>query len=144
MILPDANLISYAHIEDFPQHPKSKAWLEKALGDGEEIGLAWQVITAFVRIGTNPKLFKIPMTIGQVEKTLNALFAHPNVNLIVPTDKHWQIFIKLLIDSNAAGNLVMDAHLAALAIEHNAKLASTDDDFKLFPNLDYFNPLIKK
>lgn len=144
MILPDANLVLYAHIEDFPQHPKSKSWLEKTLADGEIIGLAWQVIAAFVRIGTNPKIFKIPLTIVQIEKILNILLTHPNVKPVVPTDDHWQIFLKLLKDSNAAGNLVMDAHLAALAIEHNARLASTDDDFKLFPNLDYFNPLSEK
>jgi len=141
MILPDANLILYAYIKDFPQHRKSKAWLENTLSSGEEIGLAWQIVTAFIRIGTNPKLFKIPMKIGQVEKRLGALLAHPNVKLTAPTDKHWQIFLKLLKDSKATGNLVMDAHLAALAIEHNARLASTDDDFKLFPNLNYFNPL---
>ena len=144
MILPDANLILYAYIKDFPQHLASKAWLENALADGEEIGLTWQVITAFVRIGTNPKLFKKPMSIAQVEARLNALFAHPNVKLIVPTKKHWQIFRKLLKDSNAAGNLVMDAHLAALAIEYNARLASTDNDFKIFAELNYFNPLTEK
>jgi len=144
MILPDANLILYAYIKDFPQHLASKAWLENTLADGEEIGLTWQVITAFVRIGTNPKLFKKPMSIAQVEARLNALFAHPNVKLIVPTEKHWQIFLKLLKDSKAAGNLVMDAHLAALAIEYNARLASTDNDFKLFADLNYFNPLTKK
>lgn len=141
MILPDANLILYAHIKDFPQHQASKAWLEKTLAEGEIVALAWQVITAFVRIGTNPKLFKFPMAIKQVENRLGALFALPNIKVVSPTDKHWQIFLKLLKETNAAGNLVMDAHLAALAIEHSARLASSDDDFKLFADLDYFNPL---
>ena len=144
MILPDANLVLYAYVEDFPQHLKSKSWFEKTIADGEEIGLAWQVITAFVRIGTNPKLFKKPMTLAQVETRLAALIAQPNVKLIVPTENHWQIFLKLLKETNAQGDLVMDAHLAALAIEHNARLASTDRDFKLFSNLNYFNPLLNK
>jgi toxin-antitoxin system PIN domain toxin len=144
MILPDANLILYAHIKDFPQHLKSKAWLENTLNGEESVGLAWQVITAFVRIGTNPKIFKIPMAIKQVEKRLGTLLTHPNTKLVNPTAKHWQIFLKQLKDSKAAGNLVMDAHLATLAIEHNARLASTDDDFKLFPDLNYFNPLTEK
>jgi len=144
MILPDANLVLYAYVEDFPQHLKSKSWLENTIAGGEEIGLAWQVITAFVRIGTNPKLFKKPMTLAQVEARLAALFAQPNVKLIAPTEKHWQIFLKLLKESNAQGDLVMDAHLAALAIEYNARIASTDSDFKLFSNLDYFNPLTAK
>jgi uncharacterized protein len=141
MILPDANLILYAHIKDLPQHKASKMWLEKVITDGKIIGLSWQVITAFIRIGTNPKLFKSPMTIAQVEKSLGALFALPTVELITPTDRHWKIFLKLLKDSKATGNFVMDAHLAALAIEYNARLASTDNDFKVFPDLEYFNPL---
>jgi toxin-antitoxin system PIN domain toxin len=141
MILPDANLILYAYIKDFPQHEASKTWLEKVIADGEIIGLSWQVMTAFIRIGTNPKLFKLPMAMHQVEKSLGELFALPNIEIITPTNRHWKIFLKLLEESKAVGNLVMDAHLAALAIEHHARLASTDADFKLFPDLDYFNPL---
>ncbi|HEY0461839.1 MAG TPA: type II toxin-antitoxin system VapC family toxin [Pyrinomonadaceae bacterium] len=141
MILPDANLILYAYIKDFQQHQKSKEWLEQTITGGETIGLAWQVVTAFARIGTNPKLFKIPMSVNQIEVIFDRLFAHPNVKLLAPTDRHWQIFLKLLKDTNASGNLVMDAHLSALAIEHNARLASTDSDFKIFSGLDYFNPL---
>ncbi len=144
MILPDANLVLYAHIEDTPQHLTSKSWLEETLVSGEIVGFAWQVLTAFIRIGTNPKVFNVPMNIRQIEKIFDDLFTNPNVRLVVPTEKHWQIFLKLLKDSNATGNLVMDAHLAALAIEHDARLATTDDDFKLFPDLDYFNPLTEK
>ncbi len=143
MILPDANLVLYAHIKDLPQHKASLTWLEKVIADGEIIGLSWQVITAFIRIGTNPKLFKLPMTMRQIEKSLSALFALPNVELITPTEQHWKIFLKLLKESKAVGNLVMDAHLAALAIEHNARLASTDNDFKVFSGLDYYNPLVE-
>jgi uncharacterized protein len=141
MILPDANLVLYAHIKDFPQFPKSKAWLENAIAAGEIIGLSWQVITAFVRIGTNPKIFEVPMTLRQVEKRLGKLFARPNVRLVVPGDAHWQIFLKLLKETKAVGDLVMDAHLAALVIEHNARIASTDRDFEIFTDLDFFNPL---
>lgn len=143
MILPDANLILYAHIKDFPQHSASKIWLEKILADREIIGLSWQIITAFIRVGTNPKLFKIPMGIRQAEKRIEALFDCPTVKIVTPTDRHWKIFLKLLKESKAVGNLVMDAHLAALAIENNARIASTDTDFKLFSDLEYFNPLIE-
>lgn len=144
MILPDANLLLYAYIKDFPQHSGSKKWLEKSLQGEETIGLSWQIITAFIRIGTNPKIFKIPMTVRQVENRIESLLTQTNVKIIVPTEKHWQIFLKLLKDTKALGNLTMDAHLAALAIEYNARIASTDDDFKIFPNLDYFNPLKEK
>lgn len=144
MILPDANLILYAFIKDFPQHQKSKAWLERTINDEETIGLAWQVITAFIRIGTNPKIFKTPMTIKQVEDRIGLLQSYSNVVVIAPSEKHWQIFLKLLKDTNATGDLVMDAHLAALAIEHNARIATTDSDFKIFPDLNFFNPLKEK
>lgn len=144
MILPDANLILYAFIKDFPQHQKSKAWLERTINDEKTIGLAWQVITAFIRIGTNPKIFKTPMTIKQVEDRIGLLQSYSNVIVIAPSEKHWQIFLKLLKDTNATGDLVMDAHLAALAIEHNARIATTDSDFKIFPDLKFFNPLKEK
>lgn len=141
MILLDANLLLYAYANDFPQHAASKAWLEKTLQNGDGIGLSWQVIMAFARIGTNPKIFAKPMTIEQVESKLGSLLAHPKVEIVVPASNHWQIFIKLLKDINAKANLVMDAHLAALAIEYGVRIASTDKDFQLFPNLDHFNPL---
>ncbi len=143
MILPDANLILYAFINDFPQHQKSKIWLADTLATGEKIGLSWQIITAYVRIGTNPKIFAKPMNIQQIENTLGNLLAQKNVKIVSPTSKHWRIFTKLLKETNASGDLVMDAHLASLAIEHNAKVASTDSDFKLFSDLEYFNPLIE-
>ena len=144
MILLDANLLLYAYIKDFPQHSESKKWLEKILSEKETVGLAWQIITAFIRIGTNPKIFKIPMTVRQVENRLGTLLTHSNVRLIVPTGKHWQIFLKLLKDTKAVGDLVMDAHLAALAIEYKARIATTDNDFKIFPELKFFNPLKEK
>ncbi|MDQ3635681.1 MAG: PIN domain-containing protein [Acidobacteriota bacterium] len=81
------------------------------------------------------------MNIQQVENTLGVLLAQSNVKLVSPTSKHWRIFTKLLKETNAKGDLMMDAHLATLAIEHEAKVASTDSDFKLFSDLEYFNPL---
>ena len=141
MIIPDTNLLLYAHISEFAQHQASKAWLEKQISDGVEIGLSWQVITAFVRIGTNPRLFGSPMTIEQIENIFEKLFSQPNVKIIVPTARHWEIFSRLLKETNAKADLVMDAHLAALAIENNAELASTDRDFKQFSGLQFSNPL---
>lgn len=96
MILPDANLILYSYIREFPNHQKSREWLEKVVSSGEIIGLSWQIITAFVRIGTNRKLFENPMTIQQVENSLGSLLSQPNAKLVSPTDRHWQIFTGLL------------------------------------------------
>lgn len=141
MILLDANVLLYAYISYFPQHTASKAWLEAQISAGEKIGLSWQVIIAFARIGTNPRIFTAPMTIDKIEKIIGTLLLLPNVEIVLPTANHWQIFLRLLKDTNASGNLVSDAHLAALTIEYSATLATTDKDFAKFNGLNYSNPL---
>lgn len=103
--------------------------------------MSWQVITGFVRIGTNSRIFAVPMTIEQAEKVLENLFSQSNVTIVLPGSNHWQIFLQLLKDANATADLVMDAHLAALAIEHDGAIATTDKDFAKFSAVKHFNPL---
>jgi toxin-antitoxin system PIN domain toxin len=143
MIIPDANILLYAYIPSFKEHNEAKSWFETTLSAGSEIiGLSWQVITAFIRIGTNPRIFRVPFKIEDVESRLSNLLAHPLVQTAVPTDKHWGIFSKILREEQIAADLVMDAHLAALAVEHKAKIATTDRDFLRFSQIvKVFNPL---
>lgn len=142
MIIPDTNLLLYANVPSFREHPAAKDWLEDALNNGREtLGLAWQVITSYIRIGTNPKLFNPPMSITQADFSLTLLLEHPLVEIIVPGGRHWEVFMKLIKTEQVTADLVMDAHLAALAIEHRARLATTDRDFARFRGLQYFNPL---
>ncbi len=146
MIIPDANILLYAYVPSFKEHKNAKKWLETLLSDNKEVvGLAWQTITAFLRIGTNPRIFQKPFQITEAEKRLNQLFAHPLVQTVVPTEKHWRIFSEILREEQITADLVMDAHLAALAIEHNATIATTDRDFLRFSKIvKTVNPLKKK
>ena len=137
MIMPDANIILYAYNEDASQHLLAKEWLEEQFTNANEFGLSWQVITAFLRISTNPKAFPQDEPIEIVEEWLSL----PNLQILSPTENHWTIFQELIIEAQTKAALMMDAHLAALAIEHNATLAITDRDFSKFSNLNYFNPL---
>lgn len=146
MIIPDANILLYAYVPTFAEHKDAKKWLETALSEKREIiGLAWQSVTAFLRIGTNPRIFQKPFSIDEAEKRLNQLFAHPLVQTVAPTEKHWRVFSEILREEQIAADLVMDAHLAALAIEHRATIATTDRDFLRFSKIvKIVNPLKKK
>ncbi len=142
MIIPDTNVLLYAHIPSFREHSAARNWLEEALNSGKEtVGLVWQVITSYIRIGTNPKLFQTPITVSQADLQITRLVEHPLVQIILPQSGHWEIFIGLIKKEQVTADLVMDAHLAALAIEHQARLATTDRDFTRFRGLKFFNPL---
>ena len=141
MITPDANIILYAYNEDAPQHQKAKEWLENQLSSPTMFGLSWQVITAFLRISTNHKAFSIPFDLNEATEIVDEWIEHPKVNIIVPTENHWKIFRDLIEEGQTNAALMMDAHLAALAIEHGATLVTTDRDFTRFSNLKTLNPL---
>jgi len=141
MILIDANLLLYAYDSSSVHHEKAGIWLEKILSEPEPVRVAWVTILAFLRISTNRKIFENPFTISEATSVVQQLLEHPVVDLLHPTERHWTILSKLLEDGQANGPLVMDAHLAALAIEHGAKLYTTDKDFSRFDDVQMFNPL---
>ncbi len=141
MILVDANILLYAEDSLSEHHTAAVKWWDAQLSGESSVGLAWQVIQAFIRIGTNPRLHKRPLTIGEATDRVESWFDQPNVRLVQPGDKHWNIFRKLLRETKAVGNLVSDAHLAALALEHNCEMCSTDSDFAKFPALKWRNPI---
>jgi toxin-antitoxin system PIN domain toxin len=143
MTATDANLLLYAYNEDAPQHEKAKKWLEASLSSPERFGLSWQVITAFLRISTNPKSFPLPFTLDEATEIVEDWLAQPQVIILVPTEAHWDIFSRLIKEGQTNGAIMMDAHLAALAIEHGATVATTDRDFARFSNLKTINPLKK-
>lgn len=105
--------------------------------------MSWQIITAFLRISTNPKSFPYPYTLPEAIEIVEDWLAQPQVRILVPTEKHWEIFSRLIIEGQTNGAMMMDAHLAALAIEHGAVLATTDRDFARFSKLKTINPLIE-
>jgi toxin-antitoxin system PIN domain toxin len=141
MILVDANLLLYATIEDYRQHPAARMWLEGRLNGKERVGLPWESLLAFCRIATNPRLFRCPLSVDMAWSQVVRWLEVPVVWIPLPTDRHASLLGRLLITANAAANLVPDAHLAALAMEHGLVLCSTDEDYKRFKGLNFENPL---
>jgi uncharacterized protein len=141
MILIDANLLIYALHTAAPHHQRSKQWLEEVFASGDSAAFSWTTLLAFVRITTSPKPFTIPLTSEEASAVVSGWVNHPAVSILQPTERHWTILSRLLADGQARGPLVMDAHLAALAIEHGATLCTTDRDFTRFKGLRLLNPL---
>ena len=143
MILVDANLLLYAYDSASPEHAKARRWLEHVLGQPEPALFPWQSIHAFVRIATNPRAWKTPLTVQEASAIVDEWMSLPNVLTPSPGDRHWAILRELLADSQCPGPLVSDAVLAALAIEHGAELCTNDLDFRRFPTLRVVNPLVE-
>jgi uncharacterized protein len=141
MKLVDINLLIYAINEDAPHHFKAKKWLEDSLSNDEPIGFAWIVILGFLRIVTNGRIMPTPLMPEVAIDFVNDWLQQPPSLTVVPTHQHWSIFKELLMPLGTAANLTSDAHLAALAIEHGARLYSTDNDFSRFRTLRWTNPI---
>jgi len=142
MILLDANLLLYAYNSSATQHGAGRSWLESILCGNELVRFAWLTLWAFLRISTNPRVFERPLSIKEAEEAIASWLACPVAGILDPGERHWDILRRLLHDGQAIGPLVMDAVLAALAIEHGANLCTTDRDFSRFPGLDWTNPLV--
>ena len=141
MKLIDLNLLIYAVNRDAPCHAAACRWWEECLSNTDPIGLAWAVILGFLRITTHTRVMPHPLTAEQALDLMDDWLRQPVVHVVLPTDRHWDIFRQLVEPLGTAGNLMMDAHLAALAIEHGATLYSTDIDFSRFRMLKTINPL---
>lgn len=141
MILVDANLLIYATAEDFPQHPAAKEWLESRLGGRGRVGIPWASVLAFVRIVSNPKILREAPTPARAFSIASRWLELPNVFRPEPGEAHAEILASLLGSVGGRFDLVPDAHLAALAVEHGLVLASTDGDFGRFRGLRWENPL---
>lgn len=141
MILVDANLLLYAYDPDSPHHDVSRHWLEARLSGAELVRFTWLTLWAFMRISTNSRIFARPLTAAEAHEAVGAWLDQPNAGVIEPGDRHQEILGLLLAGGQASGGLVMDAALAAIAIEHGATLCSTDRDFSRFDGLDWHNPI---
>lgn len=141
MILTDANLLLYAYNLDAAEHERARLWLERQLSAADLFCFSWQTITAFLRISTNPRAFPRPFSINEATAIVGEWLERPQTVILSPGERHWEIFQEMLEVGQATGPLVMDAHLAALAIEHGAILATSDRDFSRFTGLQLVNPL---
>ena len=141
MILVDANLLLYAYNSTAPEHVSAREWLEDVFARPEPVLLPWQSIHAFLRIATNPRAWKNPLTSEEARAIVDEWLSLPNVVTPSPGERHWEILRDLLPDSQCSGPLVADAVLAALAMEHGAELCTHDRDFSRFPTLRLVNPV---
>jgi toxin-antitoxin system PIN domain toxin len=141
VILLDANLLIYAYDSVASEHARARSWLERRFSSREAIALSWITILAFLRISTSRRSESDPMSTEEATSVVTDWIAHQNVVLLSPTERHWRILSDLLPKSRARGPLIMDAHLAALAIEHGATLCTNDRDFLRFPGLKVEFPL---
>ena len=140
MILPDINLLVYAYNEDAPFHSTAKAWWEGCLSDTKRVGLAWVVALGFVRSMSNRRVLARPMPATEAVGHCRSWMMEPNAQIVLPGPPHLDILTDL-VAGPIGPNLITDAHLAALAIEHQAELHSNDSDFARFPGLAWRNPL---
>jgi toxin-antitoxin system PIN domain toxin len=139
--LVDANLLLYALDERSARHEPARRWLERQLSSDETFAFAWVVLLAFVRLSTSPRVFEQPLTPARAFEVVERWLAQPCSVILHPGDRHMGLVRELLTPLGTAANLVNDAHLAALAIEHNAELHSCDNDFSRFSGLRWSNPL---
>jgi hypothetical protein len=141
VIVIDGNLLLYAHVASFPQHARARAWLDAQFSGNAPVGLPWPSLLGFLRIVTNPRIFERPSSLADAWRQVTAWLDCETAWIPRPGDGHRDILESLLGAPGVQGNLVPDAHLAALAIEHGLLLCSTDGDFARFPNLRWENPL---
>ncbi|TSE01072.1 type II toxin-antitoxin system VapC family toxin [Skermania sp. ID1734] len=140
-MIVDANILLYAVDADSQFHLPAKNWLEAALSGPTRVGFPWQSLIAFQRIATHPRASAAPLRPDEAWSFISDWLDAPVAWIPVPTDRHAITLRQLLLDGDLRGNLVSDAHLAALAIEHGVAVCSADSDFARFPGLTWINPL---
>jgi uncharacterized protein len=139
--VPDLNLLIYAVDREASEHRAAHQWWNATLSGSETVGLTWTVLLGFLRLTTNARIVRAPLSAEVALDYVDRWLAHPATTVLEPTPRHVGILRNLLDRTGTAGNLVSDAHLAALAIEHGADLYSADRDFGRFPGLRWVNPL---
>lgn len=132
MMIVDANVLIYAVNEDAPHHRVARKWLDDALAGTEPVGLSWTVLLAFLRLTTRPGLFPRPLTVEEAAGVVESWLERSAAVTVEPTTRHLSILRGLLGGLGTGANLVGDAHLAALALEHGAEIVSYDADFGRF------------
>lgn len=132
MLMPDVNVLVYAHRRDQPQHEHARGWIEEHLSRAEPLALSTLVAVAFVRIVTSGRIFNVPTSTSLAVSAIDAIVERDLCRLLPPGPNHWQLVSHLCRTSRATGKQVADAQHAALAIEHGCEWVTYDDDFAVF------------
>lgn len=141
MIAPDVNILLYAFREESDRHEEYRIWLERALSGADRVALFEPVLAAVLRIATHPAIYRTPAPRQAVEAFLDACLGGPAAVALRAGERHWTVFRELCARVDAKGNLIQDAYLAALALEHNCTYFTADRDFAKFPRLRWQHPL---
>ena len=141
MIIPDVNLLVYAHNQAAPLHRQARIWWQDLMDRQQPVGLAWAVVFGFIRLVTHSSVLASPLAPLDAMSRVRTWVAQPEVRLLEPGPRHLGIAEDLFRATGVAGSLTTDTHLAALAIEHQAELHSNDSDFARFPGLRWSNPI---
>ena len=141
MIIPDVNVLVYAHNTGVPEHALARSWWERAVNGAEPIGIDWSVVLGFVRLMSHPRVTVRPQAPEKLLGCITAILSRPSVRLVTPGIQHAALMRELFHSSGAGPRMVTDVHLAALAIEMDALLVTNDTDFARFAGLRLLNPL---
>ena len=141
MILIDANLLLYAYDSESLHHERSRDWLEVTLSSGHPVRFALVTLLAFVRIASDRRIFSRPLSPTEACSLVDTWLSLPNARLLHPGPRTWRYLGGMCEEGQARGAMVMDAHLAALAREHGASIATSDRDFMRFPDVTIVNPV---
>lgn len=140
-MLIDANLLLFAVDSAAPDHDRASEWLTDQINGERPVGIPWESLTAFVRIATHPRASDRPMAPPDAWAFVTDWLAAPTVWIPAPTERHADVLGGLVIKYRVAGNLLPDAHLAAIAIQHGLEVCSADTDFSRFAEIRWHNPL---
>jgi toxin-antitoxin system PIN domain toxin len=141
MVLPDVNVLVYAHRGDSPDHAAYRRWFERTVNGDEAYGIADLVLSGFLRVVTHPRIFRRPSPLSDALTFVRQIREQANCVPIRPGERHWEIFERLCRDCDARGNIVPDAYFAAMAIECGCEWITTDRDYSRFPGLRCRHPL---
>ena len=140
MVLPDVNILVYAHRKDTAHHDATRRWMEDVIRSDRAYGMSELVVSGFIRIVTHPRVFNPPSPLDAALAFADEVMTPAHAVRIAPGPRHWDIFARLCRESGAKGNLVADAYLAALAIESGCEWISTDGDYARFRDLRWTRP----
>lgn len=141
MIVPDINLLIYAHNDQSPYHEIARQWWENVLNGSEPVGIPWVVSTGFIRLMANPRAVAAPVSTAEAARYVQEWFQHDHIKPINPGDDHLRFLLQNLQVAAGGPNSVADAHIAAIAMEHRAEVHTNDSDFDCFSSLKRRNPL---
>jgi uncharacterized protein len=141
VILPDVNVLALAHRRDQDEHDAVRSWLEDEVNSESPFALADLAVSGFLRIVTNPRIYERPTTLATALDFIDGLVEQPTCVPVSAGPNHWPILRRLLVAADARANLVPDAHLAAIAIENGATIATRDRGFARFGDVRWLDPV---